>query len=253
MLRLRDVSGIKRELAELNARHDKLLERRRIAAHADRCAALAGLGARHRRRADVRQRRLCRAPSRPRTRPTRSTRGARTARPRRARRGEPRARRRQALSRAACPRSSPARGASSTCWTCRPARGSAGIGIDATEAEAHARRARRAWSTRIAARSTSSRPASRSSAPTSTLTFYNAAYRSLWDLDAGFLDQSPTDSAVLDRLRAARKLPEEQDFRAVEGRSCTRPIARPKPRSISGICRTAARCASSPRPIPKAA
>ena len=45
------------------------------------------------------------------------------------------------------------------------------------------------------------------------LTFYNAAYRSLWDLDAGFLDQNPTDSAVLDQLRAARKLPEEQDFR----------------------------------------
>jgi signal transduction histidine kinase len=45
------------------------------------------------------------------------------------------------------------------------------------------------------------------------LTFYNAAYRSLWGLDPGFLDQNPTDNAVLDRLRAARKLPEEQDFR----------------------------------------
>jgi signal transduction histidine kinase len=45
------------------------------------------------------------------------------------------------------------------------------------------------------------------------LSFYNAAYRSLWDLDAGFLDQTPTDSAVLDQLRGARKLPEEQDFR----------------------------------------
>ncbi|HXX25792.1 MAG TPA: PAS-domain containing protein [Pseudolabrys sp.] len=45
------------------------------------------------------------------------------------------------------------------------------------------------------------------------LTFYNAAFRSVFDLDAGFLDQTPTDSAVLDRLRAARKLPEEQDFR----------------------------------------
>src|SRR5581483_4051833 len=45
------------------------------------------------------------------------------------------------------------------------------------------------------------------------LTFYNSAYRSLWDLDSGFLDQEPTDSAVLDKLRAARKLPEEQDFR----------------------------------------
>jgi signal transduction histidine kinase/cell division protein FtsB len=45
------------------------------------------------------------------------------------------------------------------------------------------------------------------------LTFYNAAFRSLFELDAAFLEQTPTDSAVLDRLRAARKLPEEQDFR----------------------------------------
>ena len=45
------------------------------------------------------------------------------------------------------------------------------------------------------------------------LTFYNTAFRSLFELDAGFLDQTPTDSAVLDRLRSQRKLPEEQDFR----------------------------------------
>jgi signal transduction histidine kinase len=45
------------------------------------------------------------------------------------------------------------------------------------------------------------------------LIFYNAAFRSLFDLDAGLLDQAPTDSAVLDTLRTARKLPEEQDFR----------------------------------------
>ena len=45
------------------------------------------------------------------------------------------------------------------------------------------------------------------------LTFYNAAFRSLFDLDAGFLDQAPTDAAVLDVLRDKRKLPEEQDFR----------------------------------------
>jgi len=47
-----------------------------------------------------------------------------------------------------------------------------------------------------------------------TLKFYNAAYRSLWDLDGGFLDQGPTDSAILDKLRTARKLPEQQDFRS---------------------------------------
>src|SRR5207237_1462799 len=45
------------------------------------------------------------------------------------------------------------------------------------------------------------------------LVFYNAAYRALWELDAGFLDQYPTDGRLLDQLRATRKLPEEKDFR----------------------------------------
>ncbi len=90
--------------------------------------------------------------------------------------------------------------------------GSAGIGIDATEVEtlhrdvarmveAH-RRTLDQLATAVAAFDADRR-----------LTFYNAAYRALWDLDAGFLDQSPTDSAVLDVLRAARKLPEQRDFR----------------------------------------
>jgi signal transduction histidine kinase len=46
------------------------------------------------------------------------------------------------------------------------------------------------------------------------LTFYNAAYRVLWDFDANFLDQKPSDTVVLEHLRAARRLPEQQDFRA---------------------------------------
>jgi signal transduction histidine kinase len=46
------------------------------------------------------------------------------------------------------------------------------------------------------------------------LAFYNSAYRILWEIDAGFLDRHPADSAVIDRLRAARRLPEQQDFRA---------------------------------------
>jgi signal transduction histidine kinase len=90
--------------------------------------------------------------------------------------------------------------------------GSAGIGIDATEVEtmrsaltrltdAH-RRTLDQLSTGVAMFDTDHR-----------LTFFNAAYRALWDLDAAYLDQRPTDSAVLDALRAARKLPEEQDFR----------------------------------------
>jgi len=46
------------------------------------------------------------------------------------------------------------------------------------------------------------------------LAFYNDSYRRLWDLDRNFLDGNPDDSSVLDRLRAARKLPEQPDFRA---------------------------------------
>lgn len=46
------------------------------------------------------------------------------------------------------------------------------------------------------------------------LAFYNDSYRRLWDLDPAFLDNHPDDARVLDRLRAARKLPEQADFRA---------------------------------------
>jgi signal transduction histidine kinase len=45
------------------------------------------------------------------------------------------------------------------------------------------------------------------------LTFYNNAFRSLFDLSPALLDETPTDSAVLDALRTARKLPEEKDFK----------------------------------------
>jgi len=45
------------------------------------------------------------------------------------------------------------------------------------------------------------------------LVFNNAAYRQLWSLDAGWLDASPTDSEILDRLRAEKRLPEQADFR----------------------------------------
>jgi signal transduction histidine kinase len=91
-------------------------------------------------------------------------------------------------------------------------KGSAGIGIDATEVEAM-----RSALSRLndAHRRTLDQLATGVAIFTDDqqLTFYNAAYRSLWDLDGGFLDQSPTDSAVLDRLRTERKLPEEKDFR----------------------------------------
>ena len=46
------------------------------------------------------------------------------------------------------------------------------------------------------------------------LVFHNAAYRQLWDLDAPFLAGSPTEGEILDRLRTARRLPEQADYRA---------------------------------------
>ena len=46
------------------------------------------------------------------------------------------------------------------------------------------------------------------------LQFYNSAFRDLWALDPAFLESRPEDSALLDALRQARKLPEQADFRA---------------------------------------
>ncbi|WP_181703741.1 PAS domain-containing sensor histidine kinase [Chthonobacter albigriseus] len=50
--------------------------------------------------------------------------------------------------------------------------------------------------------------------PDRRLKFYNAAYRSLFGLDSKFLATDPEDGAVLDQLRALRKLPEQADFRS---------------------------------------
>ena len=68
------------------------------------------------------------------------------------------------------------------------------------------------WS-RISARSTSSPPAVAIFDRSKKLVFANAAYRQLWSLDQAFLDQGPSDSEILDRLRAARRLPEQADYR----------------------------------------
>jgi signal transduction histidine kinase len=91
--------------------------------------------------------------------------------------------------------------------------GSAGIAIDASEAsslraaltrmtEAH-RRTLDQLSSGVAVFDSQRR-----------LAFYNESYRRLWGLDQVFLDSNPDDSSILDRLRATRKLPEQPDFRA---------------------------------------
>ncbi|MGQ7791000.1 ATP-binding protein [Faunimonas sp. B44] len=45
------------------------------------------------------------------------------------------------------------------------------------------------------------------------LLFYNEAYRALWGFSSQWLDGKPEESAVLDRLRADRKLPEQANYR----------------------------------------
>jgi signal transduction histidine kinase len=90
--------------------------------------------------------------------------------------------------------------------------GSAGIGIDATEAETM----RSAMARMLDAhrRTLDHLPIGVAMFDAHQhLTFYNAAYRSLWDLDARYLDQRPADSALIDELRMARKLPEQPNFR----------------------------------------
>ena len=90
--------------------------------------------------------------------------------------------------------------------------GSAGIGLDATEVETLRAEIAR---TVLAHRRTLDQltTAVAMFGADHKLAFYNSAYRTLWDIEPGFLDETPTDSAVLDRLRAARRLPEQQDFR----------------------------------------
>jgi signal transduction histidine kinase len=91
--------------------------------------------------------------------------------------------------------------------------GTAGIGLEATEAETM-----RAELSRVVAahRCTLDQLATAVAifGADERLVFHNAAFRALFDLDAGFLDERPTDSAVLDWLRARRRLPEQADFRA---------------------------------------
>ena len=48
--------------------------------------------------------------------------------------------------------------------------------------------------------------------PDRSLTFYNKAFRDMWDLEEGFLAERPKHSQLLDRLREQRKLPARTDF-----------------------------------------
>lgn len=50
--------------------------------------------------------------------------------------------------------------------------------------------------------------------PDKRLKFRNRAFETLWGLDPQWLDSEPTDSEMLDELRAQRRLPEQANFQA---------------------------------------
>ncbi len=50
--------------------------------------------------------------------------------------------------------------------------------------------------------------------PDRRLQFYNEAYRALFGFDPAFLEGAPEDGAVLDQMRALRKIPEQADYRS---------------------------------------
>jgi signal transduction histidine kinase len=91
--------------------------------------------------------------------------------------------------------------------------GSAGIAVDVTEVEAAQAALRREidFNARTLDRL---QTAVAVFGPDRRLKSYNAAYRALFELDPGFLESAPEEAAILDRLRAARKLPEQADFRS---------------------------------------
>ena len=132
------------------------------------------------------------------------------------------------------------------------ARGSAGIGIDATEVEAMRAELNRMGE---AHRRTLDQLATGVAifAADQRLAFYNTAYRSLWDLDAGVPRPEPDRFRACSTSCAPRASCPRRRTSANGRASCTRPIARPSRESTSGTCPTAAPCASSPRPTRKAA
>ena len=132
-------------------------------------------------------------------------------------------------------------------------RGSAGIALDATDAEAaRAALARLADAHRRTLDQLTTGVAIFGSDQKLSLLQRRLSDRCGTSMPASSTRARPTPPCSIS-LRTARKLPEEQDFRdwksgAARGLSGDRGEA-----STCGICRTGARCASSPPPIPKAA
>ena len=212
IVRIRELSGLRRELAETNLRYKALVEETEMLRDFAAAAPWPIWAKARQGQPRYANRRLCQG-HRSRRRRRRDRSQPRTARQRRPRRDGAGAERQCGLHRAAADRGRRrAAHLRRACAQCRRRQ----------RRHRHRRqRSQRAaarrwcgWRKRIAARSINCRPGVAVFDGQRRLAFYNDSYRRLWDLDRTFLDSNPDDSSVLDRLRAARKLPEQPDFRA---------------------------------------
>lgn len=94
----------------------------------------------------------------------------------------------------------------------KTANGSAGIAINVSDAEAVREELKRTLKSH-------SETLDHLATPVATfdgaqrLQFYNQAFLTLWNLDVGFLERQPNNGEILDRLRAAGKLPEQLNWK----------------------------------------
>ena len=76
--------------------------------------------------------------------------------------------------------------------------------------------------------------------PDRRLTFYNRAFSTMWDLDEGFLLESPTHGELLDRLRQDRKLPAQAEYAKWRAEELSHYLDISG--KTNGPCRTTGRC-----------
>ena len=89
--------------------------------------------------------------------------------------------------------------------------------------------------------------------PDRRLRFFNEAYMRLWRLDEKFLSESPAHGEILERLREARVIPEQADFRAYKAQVMNLYASVLAPEEEFSTCPTSAPCASSSPRIRSAA
>ncbi len=89
--------------------------------------------------------------------------------------------------------------------------GSAGLALDTSEVELAEARLRRTIESHT--RTLDQLPTAVAIFDSSRhLRFHNTAFEELWDFEPGFLESEPDHGALLNNLRTARKLPEQQDW-----------------------------------------